>query len=56
MDETLLKAIKIFSQEENPKICACPHELQGTGVFYQSVLLIQCITCNGWQKVRKPIR
>ena len=55
MDETILKAIKIFTQEDNPKLCACDHKLQGTGVFYQSVKLIQCTTCNGWQAIRKPI-
>lgn len=50
-----LTRVRLFSGEENPKLCHCDHKLQGTGVFFQSVKLIQCATCKGWQKVRKPI-
>lgn len=39
------------------KPCRHKHELQGTGgVFYQSVGLMQCGICGGWQLIRKPIR
>jgi hypothetical protein len=51
-----LARVKAFSREEDPKLCSCDHKLQGTGVFYQSVQLIQCATCKGWQSVRKPIK
>lgn len=54
-DDTLEKA-KVFSGDENPKMCDCDHKLQGTGVFYQSVKLIQCTTCKGWQSIRKPVK
>lgn len=52
---TFLERVRLFSQEEDVKICTCQHKLQGTGVFYQSVGLIQCANCKGWQQVRKPI-
>lgn len=51
-----LNQVKVFSQEDNPALCRCDHKLQGTGaVFYQSTKLIQCASCKGWQKIRKPI-
>lgn len=56
MNEQALTAVKVFTQEDNPKICICDHKLQGTGVFFQSVKLIHCNTCNGWQEVRKPVQ
>lgn len=49
-------AIQLFSGEERPRLCRHKHKLAGTGVFYQSVGLIQCATCSGWQKIRKPIK
>lgn len=36
----------------------CPHDhkLQGTGaVFFQSVGLLRCSLCYGWQLIRKPV-
>ena len=52
-----LARVRLFTGEENPKLCACDHKLQGTGVFFQtpSVRLINCCTCKGWQDIRKPI-
>jgi hypothetical protein len=36
--------------------CPCKHALQGTGgIFYQSVQLLYCLKCGGWQDLRKPI-
>lgn len=55
MNETQRKAAA-FSGEDAPKICYREHKLQGTGVFYQSVGLIQCADCKGWQLIRKPIK
>jgi hypothetical protein len=56
MNEEFLHRVRTFSQEKDPALCTCEHKLQGTGgVFYQSVLLIQCNTCKGWQDVRKPV-
>ena len=55
MNETQRKAAA-FSGEDAPKICYHDHKLQGTGVFYQSVGLIQCADCKGWQLIRKPIK
>lgn len=53
----LFQRARAFSGEENPKECHCKHKLQGTGaVFYQSVELLQCIHCRGWQSIRKPIQ
>lgn len=37
--------------------CARSHQLQHTGaVFYQSVGLMQCGICYGWQLIRKPVK
>lgn len=48
---------RAFSGEEKPKTCRHKHRLQGTGaVFYQSVDLLQCARCKGWQEIRKPIK
>lgn len=55
MNETQRKAAA-FSGEYAPKICEHDHKLQGTGAFYQSVGLIQCAHCKGWQLIRKPIK
>ena len=36
--------------------CLHDHKRIGTGaVFYQSVGLLQCADCKGWQLIRKPI-
>lgn len=40
----------------NPIECGCDHKLTGTGaVFFQSVGLLKCANCTGWQLIRKPI-
>jgi hypothetical protein len=37
--------------------CPCDHKLHNTGgVFYQSVGLINCVNCGGWQRIRKGIQ
>lgn len=37
--------------------CSCDHKLHNTGgVFYQSVGLIDCANCGGWQAIRKGIK
>lgn len=37
--------------------CLCDHKLHNTGgVFYQSVGLIYCVNCDGWQAIRKGVR
>lgn len=51
-----LDRVRVFSGEEKPRRCRHKHQLQNTGgVFYQSMQLIQCARCGGWQAVRKPI-
>ena len=48
--------ILAFAGDERPRRCRHKHQLQGTGaVFYQSVGLLQCSRCGGWQKIKKPI-
>ena len=48
--------ILAFAGDERPHRCRHKHRLQGTGaVFYQSVGLLQCSRCGGWQKIKKPI-
>lgn len=51
----LLERVRLFAGEKEAKECVCDHQLAGTGVFYQSVGLIQCADCKGWQLIRKPI-
>lgn len=37
--------------------CLCDHRLTDTGgVFYQSVGLLECSICGGWQAIRKGIK
>ena len=49
--------VRSFSGEVSPSLCVCDHKLQNTGaVFYQSMKVLQCSNCNGWQQVRKPIQ
>lgn len=53
----LMQRVKSFSKQTNPKLCRCDHKLQYTGaVFYQSMQILECSICNGWQDIRKPIK
>lgn len=53
----LLEAVQAFAEEVNPRICTCDHKLQGSGaVFFQSVGLLHCSVCRGWQLIRKGVR
>lgn len=51
----VLQRAKSFSGEENPRYCSHSHQRRGTGVFYNSVELIHCLECLGWQSVRSVI-
>lgn len=51
----VLQRAKTFSGEENPRYCSHTHQRRGTGVFYNSVELIYCLECHGWQSVRSVI-
>lgn len=51
----VLQRAKTFSGEENPSYCSHVHQRRGTGVFYNSVELIHCLECRGWQSVRRVI-
>ena len=43
--------------DPQPHGCDCDHKLQGTGgVFYQSVGLLYCACCGGWQEIRSQIK
>ncbi len=56
MNDQWIEKIRVFSGEQHPKACGCDHKLQNTGaVFYQSLGLLQCAICGGWQVIRKPI-
>lgn len=53
---TLTERVTLFSREPNPKTCTCKHQMAGPGgVFYQSVGLIHCTRCKGWQLIRKQV-
>ena len=51
----VLQRAKSFSGEENPRYCFHIHQRRGTGIFYNSVELIQCLECLGWQSIRRVI-
>lgn len=51
----LQQRVRTFTGEHRVIPCDHDHRLMGTGVFYQSVGLIQCAECKGWQLIRKPI-
>lgn len=37
----------------------CRHQLHrngGGGVFYNSVNLVYCMRCGGWQDMKKPVK
>jgi len=54
MSDLLTRAEKFGAIK--PTECACDHQLSGTGaVFFQSVGLLRCANCYGWQLIRKPI-
>lgn len=57
---TLAERVKTFTGwqpgNHEPTECRCDHKLQGTGaVFYQSVGVLHCARCRGWQLIRKPV-
>lgn len=53
---TLTEAARAFSDEAHPKSCRHKHQLQDSGaVFFQSVGLLYCSRCKGWQLIRKPV-
>lgn len=56
--EKLEKRVKAFTGKDEPVYeCQHKHKLQGTGaIFYQSVGLLQCGLCGGWQEIRKGIK
>lgn len=57
LPEKLRYRITAFTGNPNPRACQCRHKLSNTGgVFYQSVGLLQCSICGGWQGIRKPIK
>lgn len=35
--------------------CMHKHKFQGTAVFYQSLGVLQCNTCGGYQVIKKPL-
>ena len=42
--------------KREPNICTCDHKLQGSNaVFFQSIGLLFCNGCEGWQMIRKPV-
>lgn len=52
----LQESVRRFSGIENATECNCKHKLQATGaVFYQSVGLIECVNCRGWQFIKKRV-
>lgn len=51
-----LARVAAFSEEPHPQLCRCKHERIHTGIFYNSIEAIQCLTCQGWQPIRKVIR
>lgn len=55
LKEPLASAVREFTGIQYPKECRHEHQQKGTGVFFQSLGLIQCNTCSNWQMIRKPV-
>ena len=36
--------------------CGHSHSLTGTAVFYQSLGVLQCNKCSGYQAIKKPLK
>lgn len=54
---TMRERVRVFSGEDKVKACRHKHKLQDTGaVFYQSVGLLECVRCGGWQEIKKGIK
>lgn len=58
LPEKIETRVKTFTGKDEPIYeCQHKHKLQGTGaIFYQSVGLLQCGLCGGWQEIRKGIK
>jgi len=54
----LTRRVQAFTGSNTPVTeCHHQHQLQGSGaIFYQSVGLLSCTLCGGWQLIRKPIK
>ena len=39
----------------SPVPCDVNHKLTGTAVFYQSLGVLQCNSCGGYQAIKKPL-
>ena len=57
---TLTDRAKTFTDWQpghpEPAECICDHKLQNTGaVFFQSIGILHCADCRGWQLIRRPI-
>lgn len=46
----------MYSHSCTAWVCECDHKLNGTGaVFFQSLGILKCAECNGFQAIRKPV-
>lgn len=53
----LEQRVAVFTKRRPIVECTHKHQIQGTGaVFYQSVGVLECIHCQGWQLIRKGIK
>ena len=51
----MLSRVSAFSGTLAVHACTHTHQRRGTGIFYNSVELIHCLQCLGWQSVRRVI-
>jgi hypothetical protein len=51
----ILDRARVFSGEAQVTLCTHQHRRRGTGIFYNSVGLIHCLECKGWQHARSAI-
>jgi hypothetical protein len=57
LSKAAVSSIKRHSLTATPQLCLHDHKLQDSGaVFYQSIGVLECVICGGYQEIRKPIK
>jgi hypothetical protein len=54
--ESATDLAKRHALHDNPHKCTCKHDRIATGgIFYNSLGVLECINCHGWQLIKQKI-